>query len=424
MTEKITLRKLAKDPGCLAEYDPNAMEYQDAIKWIRQFIEPVKETQIIPIRESLGKVLSEDIYSPIDVPNYNNSAMDGFVFYKAQENSPIMLEVIGSQLAGQSSNEKVLPGQAIQIMTGARIPNGGNTVIPIELVSYDGDKISINESPKIGANIRKIGEDVKKNELILKKGRCIRSSEIGLLASLGLPKVSVYRQIRVAFFSTGDEVVEVGSLLKVGQVYDSNNHTIGAMLERIGAEIVNLRIVSDDKNALKKTLLSIVDEVDVIITSGGVSVGAADFMKEVLKEIGEVLFWKLSIKPGRPLAYGKINQTHYFGLPGNPVASMVSFYQIVQPQLKVLMGEVDYELPPLFKVKTEKAIHKKPGRMEFQRGILFKNNDEWWVKPTGHQGSAILSSMSQANCFIVMGIHEGSIDSGDTVKVQLMEGFI
>jgi len=424
MTEKITLRKLAKDPGCLAEYDPNAMEYQDAIKWIRQFIEPVKETQIIPIRESLGKVLSEDIYSPIDVPNYNNSAMDGFVFYKAQENSPIMLEVIGSQLAGQSSNEKVLPGQAIQIMTGARIPNGGNTVIPIELVSYDGDKISINESPKIGANIRKIGEDVKKNELILKKGRCIRSSEIGLLASLGLPKVSVYRQIRVAFFSTGDEVVEVGNLLKVGQVYDSNNHTIGAMLERLGVEILNLRIVSDDKNALKETLLSIVDQVDVIITSGGVSVGAADYMKEVLNEIGEVLFWKLSIKPGRPLAYGKINQTHYFGLPGNPVASMVSFYQIVQLQLKVLMGEVDYELPPLFKVKTDKAIHKKPGRMEFQRGILFRNNDEWWVKPTGHQGSAILSSMSQANCFIVMGIHEGSTDSGDTVKVQLMEGFI
>ena len=424
MTEKITLRKLAKDPGCLAEYDPDAMEYQDAIKWIRQFIEPVKETQIIPIRESLGKVLSEDIYSPIDVPNYNNSAMDGFVFYKAQENSPIMLEVIGSQLAGQSSNEKVLPGQAIQIMTGARIPNGGNTVIPIELVSYDGDKISINESPKIGANIRKIGEDVKKNELILKKGRCIRSSEIGLLASLGLPKVSVYRQIRVAFFSTGDEVVEVGNLLKVGQVYDSNNHTIGAMLERLGVEILNLRIVSDDKNALKETLLSIVDQVDVIITSGGVSVGAADYMKEVLNEIGEVLFWKLSIKPGRPLAYGKINQTHYFGLPGNPVASMVSFYQIVQLQLKVLMGEVDYELPPLFKVKTDKAIHKKPGRMEFQRGILFRNNDEWWVKPTGHQGSAILSSMSQANCFIVMGIHEGSTDSGDTVKVQLMEGFI
>ena len=424
MKEKITLRELAKDPGCLAEYDPNAMEYHDAIRWIRQFIEPVKETQITPIRESLGKVLSEDIYSPIDVPNYDNSAMDGFVFYKAQENSPITLEVIGSQLAGQSSNKKVLPGQAIQIMTGARIPNGGNTVIPIELVSSEGNKISLNESPKIGANIRKIGEDVKKGELILKKGRCIRSSEIGLLASLGLPKVSVYRQIRVAFFSTGDEVVEVGNLLKVGQVYDSNNHTIGAMLERIGAEIVNLRIVSDDKKALKETLLSIVDQVDVIITSGGVSVGAADFMKEVLNEIGEVLFWKLSIKPGRPLAYGKINQTHYFGLPGNPVASMVSFYQIVQPQLKVLMGEVDYELPPLFKVKTDKAIHKKPGRMEFQRGILFKNNDEWWVKPTGFQGSAILSSMSQANCFIVMGIHEGSIDSGSTVKVQLMEGFI
>ena len=424
MNEKITIGKLAKDPGCLAEYDPNAMEYKDALKWIRQFIEPVKETQKIPIRDSLSNVLSEDIYSPIDVPNYDNSAMDGFAFYKTQENSPVMHEVIGSNLAGQSSKEKILPGQAVQIMTGARIPNGANTVIPIELVSSKGNKITVNESIKIGENIRKIGEDVKKGELILKRGKHIRSSEIGLLASLGLPKISVYRQIKVAFFSTGDEVVEVGNSLKVGQVYDSNNHTIGAMLERIGADIVNLRIISDDKKELKKTLLSIVDEVDVIITSGGVSVGAADFMKEVLNEIGEVLFWKLSIKPGRPLAYGKINQTHYFGLPGNPVASMVSFYQIVQPQLKVLMGEVDYELPPLFSVKTEKAIFKKPGRMEFQRGILFQNNDEWWVKPTGHQGSAILSSMSQANCFIVMEVDETSVDSGSTVKVQLMEGFI
>ena len=424
MKEKITLGKLVKDPGCLAEYDPNAMEYQDALKCIRQFIEPVKETQKIPIRESLGKVLSEDIYSPIDVPNYDNSAMDGFVFYKTQENSPKTLEVIGSRLAGESSNEKVLSGQAIKIMTGAKIPNGGNTVIPIELVSTEGNKISINESPKIGANIRKIGEDVKKGELILKKGKYIRSCEVGLLASLGLTKVSVYRQIKVAFFSTGDEVVEVGNLLKVGQVYDSNNHTIGAMLERIGADIINLRIISDDKKEIKKTLLSIANEVDAIITSGGVSVGAADFMRDVLNEIGEVLFWKLSIKPGRPLAYGKINKTHYFGLPGNPVASMVSFYQIVQPQLKVLMGEVNYELPPLFKVKTENPIFKKPGRMEFQRGILFQNKDEWWVKPTGYQGSAILSSMSQANCLIVMETHEGSVDSGDTVKVQLMEGFI
>ena len=196
------------------------------------------------------------------------------------------------------------------------------------------------------------------------------------------------------------------------------------MLERIGADIINLRIISDDKKEIKKTLLSIANEVDAIITSGGVSVGAADIMRDVWNEIGEVLFWKLSIKPGRPLAYGKINKTHYFGLPGNPVASMVSFYQIVQPQLKVLMGEVNYELPPLFKVKTENPIFKKPGRMEFQRGILFQNKDEWWVKPTGYQGSAILSSMSQANCLIIMETHEGSVDSGDTVKVQLMEGFI
>jgi molybdopterin molybdotransferase len=196
------------------------------------------------------------------------------------------------------------------------------------------------------------------------------------------------------------------------------------MLKSIGADIINLRIIPDDKKKIKESLLSIADDVDVIITSGGVSVGAADYMKEVLNDIGEVLFWKLSIKPGRPLAYGKINQTHYFGLPGNPVASMVSFYQIVQPQLKVLMGEFNYQPPPLLEVKTSETIFKKPGRMEFQRGVLFQRNNEWLVKPTGHQGSAILSSMSQANCFIVLGIHENSIDCGGIVNVQLMEGFI
>ena len=424
MEEKITLKKLAKDPGCLTEYDPNAMEYQDALKWIKQFIEPVNQTITIPIRDSLGKILSEDIYSPIDVPNYDNSAMDGFVFYQPEENSPTSLDVIGLEFAGKSLNKNILPGQALQIMTGARIPKGGNTVVPIELVTFEDNKISINKTSKVGANIRKIGEDVKKGELILKKGKLIRPSEIGLLSSLGHSKVNVYRQIRVAFFSTGDEVVEVGNILKVGQVYDSNNHTIEAMLKSIGADIINLRIIPDDKKKIKESLLSIADDVDVIITSGGVSVGAADYMKEVLNDIGEVLFWKLSIKPGRPLAYGKINQMHYFGLPGNPVASMVSFYQIVQPQLKVLMGEFNYQPPPLLEVKTSETIFKKPGRMEFQRGVLFQRNNEWLVKPTGHQGSAILSSMSQANCFIVLGIHENSIDCGGIVNVQLMEGFI
>ena len=424
MSKKITLTDLARDPGCLAEYDPNAMGYHDAQKWIHQFISPIKETEIIPIKDSLGRILSEDIYSPIDVPNYENSAMDGFVFFQPKENSPKILKVTGSVLAGQISSQEIISGEAIQIMTGGKIPNGGNTVIPIELVTHENNKIVLNETPKIGANIRKVGEDVKKGALILKAGKCIRPSEIGLLASLGLSSIKVYRRLRVAFFSTGDEVVAVGKPIKIGQVYDSNNHTIGAMLKQLGVDTIDLGIVADDRKALKETLLSIADKADVIITSGGVSVGAADFMKEILREIGEVLFWKLSIKPGRPLAYGKISQAHYFGLPGNPVASMVTFYQVVQPHLKTLMGETGYQPHPLFKVKTESLIAKRPGRMEFQRGILFKKNNEWWVRTTGSQGSAILSSMTQANCFIVLDIHLDSVDAGSDVHVQLMEGFV
>ena len=424
MSKKITLTDLARDPGCLAEYDPNAMGYHDAQKWIHQFISPIKETEIIPIKDSLGRILSEDIYSPIDVPNYENSAMDGFVFFQPKENSPKILKVTGSVLAGQISSQEIISGEAIQIMTGGKIPNGGNTVIPIELVTHENNKIVLNETPKIGANIRKVGEDVKKGALILKAGKCIRPSEIGLLASLGLSSIKVYRRLRVAFFSTGDEVVAVGKPIKIGQVYDSNNHTIGAMLKQLGVDTIDLGIVADDRKALKETLLSIADKADVIITSGGVSVGAADFMKEILREIGEVLFWKLSIKPGRPLAYGKISQAHYFGLPGNPVASMVTFYQVVQPHLKTLMGETGYQPHPLFKVKTESLIAKRPGRMEFQRGILFQKNNEWWVRTTGSQGSAILSSMTQANCFIVLDIHLDSVDAGSDVHVQLMEGFV
>lgn len=424
MNTKITLAELARDPGCLAEYDPNAMDYHDAQKWIEQFILPVTEIQTLPIRDALGRILSEDIYSPIDVPNYDNSAMDGFVFSQSTGDIPSSLIPTGTILAGDITKQEVTPGHAIQIMTGGKIPIGGNTVIPFELVINDGNKIILNETPKIGSNIRRVGEDVKKGELILKKGKSLRPAEIGLLASLGLSHTQVYRRIKAAYFSTGNEVVSVGETLKIGQVYDSNNHTIEAMLKRLGADIIDLKIVSDDKQKLREALLAAASQSDVIITSGGVSVGTADFMKEILKEIGEVLFWKLAIKPGRPLAYGKINQCHYFGLPGNPVASMVTFYQIVQPHLKLLMGQAKYEPPPLFKVKTENFIHKKPGRMEFQRGILFKKNNEWWVRAIEQQGSAILSSMTQANCFIVLDIHLDSVDPGSEVNVQLLEGII
>ena len=236
--------------------------------------------------------------------------------------------------------------------------------------------------------------------------------------------MNVYKKLKVGFFSSGDEVIEVGKRLKTGQVYDSNRYAIGALLKNFNLDIVYYKNVSDNKADIKKTLLRASKNCDLIISTGGVSVGKADYMKEVLKELGQILFWKLAIKPGRPLAYGQIGKAHFFGLPGNPVSAMVTFYQIVQPAIRVLMGDKNYTQPPLFKVRALEPIFKKPGRMEFQRGVLSKIKGEWFVKPTPHQGSAILSSMTQANCFIVLEKNEASLKKNDWVNVQLMSDFI
>jgi len=424
MTKKITLKDLSNEPGCLAEYDPNAMQIESAKKLISSFIKPIKETESIKLINSLNRVLAVNLVSPINVPNYDNSAMDGFGFSISSLKNTKKLKVKDTVLAGKPIKFSVKVGEAIQIMTGGKIPKGVDTVIPIELVKYTNNEITFIEMPKIGANIRKCGEDIKQKDIVLSKGTLLYPAELGLIASLGLSKIKVFKKLKVGFFSTGDEIVKAGAKIKSGQVYNSNHFTIYSMLNRLNIESIDLGLIPDSKIIIKNTLLKAVKQADVIITTGGVSVGEADYMKEVLKEVGQVLFWKLSIKPGRPMAYGKIDKTDFFGLPGNPVSAMVTFYQIVQGALKSRMGLKIDDAIPLLKVECVESIFKRSGRTEFQRGILFQSNGVWKVKTTGQQGSGILSSMSKANCFIVLSADRGAIKAGEIVDIQLMDSFI
>lgn len=421
MSDITTLSNLANNPNSMDDYDPNAMSVNYARQFIQQFLNPVIETEVLPIRESLGRVLAADIVSPFNVPNYNNSAMDGYAF-KHSEGIKI-IKIIGTALAGKPFLGEVKAGECIKIMTGGMMPNGADTVVMQEQVAVKGDHITLLNAIKLGQNVRLAGEDLCVGQTVLKQGHLMRPADLGLAASIGVAQVNTYKKLKVAFFSTGDELVEVGKLLVEGQLYDSNRYTLFGMLTRLGVEIADLGAVPDNPQLLEATLLKASKEHDVVITSGGVSVGEADYMKALLAKHGQVLFWKINMKPGRPLAYGKVASAHYFGLPGNPVSAMVTFYQFVREALIKLMGSTPKALPT-FNVECTKAIKKTAGRMEFQRGILFEENGVWKVKPTGAQGSAVLSSMSQANCFIMLDEKTGNLEAGAFVQVQVLDGLI
>jgi molybdopterin molybdotransferase len=423
--KKPTLYQIATDPSCMDDYDPNAMSVDQALHFIKQFLSPVVETQTLPVMQSLGRVLAADIISPSNVPNHNNSAMDGFAF-KFSDNIKT-LKVIGTAFAGKPFEGNISAGECVKIMTGAVIPTGADTVVMQERIAIKSDRITLLDAPKQGANVRLAGEDLKIGQTVLAKGNAMKPADLGLVASLGIGEVQVFRKLKVAFFSTGDELVSVGNSLQEGQIYDSNRYTLFGMLTRIGADVSDLGNVPDDPKLLEKTLLQAAKYNDVVITSGGVSVGEADYMKALLAKHGQVLFWKINMKPGRPLAYGKIGSSHYFGLPGNPVSAMVTFYQFVQPALQALSGAACRAVP-FFKVECTGAIKKATGRLEFQRGILFEADGAgsgiWKVKPLPNQGSGVLSSMSAANCFIILDETVGNCEVGTTVKVQLFEGII
>ena len=427
MTKTIqpTLNQIAANPSCMDDYDPNAMSVTQARQFIQQFLTPVIETELLPLRLSLGRVLAVDIISPSNVPNHNNSAMDGFAFKYSDHLKT--LKVIGTAFAGRAFEGMVKPGECVKIMTGAVVPAGADTVIMQERIAIKSDRITLLDTPKQGSNIRLAGEDLKLGQTVLAKGHVIKPADLGLVASLGIGELSVYRPLKVAFFSTGDELVNVGDPLGLGQIYDSNRYTLHGMLSRLNVQINDLGNVPDDPNLLEKTLLEAAQNNDVVITSGGVSVGEADYMKALLAKHGQVLFWKINMKPGRPLAYGKIKAAHYFGLPGNPVSAMVTFYQFVQPALQAISGAT-YRHAPFFNVVCTESIKKNTGRTEFQRGILFEDMHNgamtWKVKPLPNQGSGVLSSMSAANCFIVLDETVGNCDAGTTVHVQALDSFI
>jgi len=422
--------RLADVVSCLSAYDPDALSVRDAQRIIRDFVAPVRATEMVALRAALGRVLAADIVSPIDVPAHDNSAMDGFALRGTDlpADAPARLRVIGTAYAGRPFDASPQPGECVRIMTGAVMPAGCDSVVPQEFVSVDGDTMTIAPGTiRPGDNRRLAGEDLKAGSAALRSGKIVRPADLGLLASLGVAEVPVQRRLRVAFFSTGDELRSIGQPLDEGCVYDSNRYTIYGMLQRLGCDLIDMGVVRDDPQALEQALRDACENADAIITSGGVSVGAADYTKQIMARLGDVTFWKIGMRPGRPLAFGRITSNgrsaFLFGLPGNPVAVMVSFYFFARDALLRMMGA---EAPlELVRARSAATIRKKPGRTEYQRGILARGADgQPTVTITGSQGSGILRSMSEANCMVVLHDGQGTVQAGELVDVLLFEGLI
>lgn len=419
--------KSLHDLAAASDYDPNSMPVDKAREHIRAFLSPVTAVERLNIRAALGRVLAEDVISPVDVPQHDNSAMDGYAvrFDDLRQDGEATLKMIGTSFAGKPFAGTLSPGQAVRIMTGAVVPAGADSIVQQERAKVSGDQVAVSPLPKKGTNLRQAGEDLRKGEAALKRGQLLRPAEVGMMASLGIGEVSVYRKLRVAFFSTGDELAPIGQPLGPGQIYDSNRYTIFGMLSRLGCEVLDMGVIRDDPDDVEQAFRQAAESADVVMTSGGVSVGEADYVKQILDKLGQVLFWKLAMKPGRPLAFGKVGTAHFFGLPGNPVAVMVTFYQFVRDALLHLQGQTRVPPLPTLKITCTSPIKKAPGRTEFQRGILSRGADGLWtVRTTGDQGSGILSSMSQADCFIILPTDQGSVAAGAVVDVQLLEGLI
>ncbi len=411
--------------SCADDYDPNSMPVAKARAFIHTFLSPVSGMARVALRSALGRVLAEDVISPVNVPGHRNSAMDGWTMrFEDLGAGDTTLTEIGSSFAGQPFTGKIGKGECVRIFTGGVVPEGADTVVMQERATKIGKAITFPGGQKRGQNVREAGEDLHEGAVALARGRIVRPAELGLIASLGIGEVSVYRPLRVAFFSTGDELVQIGKPLAAGQIYDSNRYTLHGMLTRLGCEVIDMGVVRDDPAILEQAFKDAGDIADVVITSGGVSVGEADFVKQLMDKLGEVVFWKIAMKPGRPLAYGKIGRAHFFGLPGNPVSVMVTFYQFVRDALLTLQGVSPLPVQPLLKAICTSPIKKAPGRTEFQRGVLYLEDGVFKVRVTGEQGSGILKSMSDANCFIMLHDNVGNIDAGATVEVQVLEGVL
>jgi molybdopterin molybdotransferase len=447
------MKTLAQIAAELVGYDPQALRANSVNAFLSELVLPITQVDEVRIIAALGRVLAVDVISPISVPPHDNSAMDGFAFDGAQLSgvSALTLKVVGTAMAGKAWRGVVASGECVKIMTGAVMPQGLDTVVPQELVrAGDGSDITIPAGLlHAGDNRRKLGEDLLQGQPALPKGALLTPAALGLLASLGIEKIKVWRKLRVAYFSTGDEILSLGEAAREGAVFDSNRYTVTGLIQRLGCEVLDMGVVRDDPALLEAAFVRAALAADAIITSGGVSVGEADYTKAMMKKLGDVAFWKIAMRPGRPLAVGRItrsklvsspgagnvsgHQAHsepgmgntvLFGLPGNPVAVMVTFLAFVRPALLKMMGS-NAGAPPLLKAHSSDAIRKKPGRTEYQRGIVSSAPDgSLRVKTTGNQGSGVLSSMVQANGLVVLHHDQGNVAPGDEVDVMMFDGVI
>ena len=468
-----TLDQIAAE---LQGYDPQAMPADAVLAFLSRLVTPVQDTLELPLFEALGRVLAADVIAPLDVPPHDNSAMDGYAFAGAQLafGAALTLQVAGTALAGKAWPGRVQPGQCVKIMTGAVMPEGLDTVAPQELVTVRTGPPALTRPEagdtseaaaagtatapaefitlpagmlQPGDNRRLRGEDLAQGQPALRKGELLTPARLGLAASLGLKTLTTWRPLRVAYFSTGDEILSLGEAPREGAVYDSNRYTVFGLLSRLGCQIIDLGVVRDDPARLEAAFLEAARQADAVITSGGVSVGEADYTKVMMKQLGDVAFWRIAMRPGRPMAVGRIHTAQsassaglagassyennssrksaiLFGLPGNPVAVMVTFLAFVRPALLQMMGARPEPLP-LLKARSSEAIRKKPGRTEYQRGRVFTAPDgSLQVKTTGSQGSGVLRSMAEANGLIVLHHAQGSVAAGDEVEVMMFDGAI
>ncbi|MDR3369417.1 gephyrin-like molybdotransferase Glp [Rhodoferax sp.] len=453
-----TLDQIAAE---LAGYDPQALSAETVNAFLSKLVEPVTQTQEVGVFQALGRVLAADIVSPISVPPHDNSAMDGYAFDGKQLKSDggLSLKVVGTALAGKAWIGSVQSGECLKIMTGAVMPPGLDTVVPQEFVTPSPPTDATNTDAnqyitlpagivQLGDNRRHRGEDLMQGQPALRKGELLTPAALGLVASLGIQTVPVRRTLRVAYFSTGNEILSLGEPPREGAVYDSNRYTVFGLLTRLGCEVIDLGVVRDEPDALRATFEQAALQADAIITSGGVSVGEADYTKAMMKQLGDVAFWRIAMRPGRPMAVGQLfrdklasnprlisgvsadydskttGSAILFGLPGNPVAVMVTFLAFVRPALLKMMG-CSASAPPMLKAHSSEPIRKKPGRTEYQRGIVSTAPDgSLQVSTTGNQGSGVLSSMVQANGLIVLHHAQGNVAAGDEVDVMMFDGMI